>query len=325
MWTTKGASRTKRHLKLTLTPSLVQIQGLKILCQGFLSFSFRMRAACIGGLAAMEELQLRYGRRFAPAIADEFKRSYLIFRASLNALADHALSVRVVRYHMRPKLRTIQGTLQCSLHRGAIQGTFMYTTMRTWWDWSKRSVKSATPSMFPGWPCRDTFCMYVCCGPVRMQCCDRRLAKRTIEHRSLHKMFACAWDRVLNVFLATSIFLGGFANPPAVWLKCRVWQVQYIYIRFQSRDQIELCQEHGAWFGNIIGKIGSVWISNIQHSSWFVGSLHRLCTFFGTHSHVHCKFWTSLVKIGSSNAFGYPTFELVCWFFTSFMYISWHA
>ena len=40
----------------------------------------------------MEELQLRYGRRFAPAIADEFKRSYLIFRASLNALADHALS-----------------------------------------------------------------------------------------------------------------------------------------------------------------------------------------------------------------------------------------
>jgi hypothetical protein len=99
----------------------------------------------------------------------------------------------------------------------------------------------------------------------------------------------------------------------------------YIYIRFQSRDQIELCQEHGAWFGNIIGKIGSVWISNIQHSSWFVGSLHRLCTFFGTHSHVHCKFWTSLVKIGSSNAFGYPTFELVCWFFTSFMYIFWHA
>lgn len=66
-----------------------------------------MRAACIGGLAAMEELQLRYGRRFAPAIADEFKRSYLIFRASLNVLADHALSVRVVRYHMRPKLHQL--------------------------------------------------------------------------------------------------------------------------------------------------------------------------------------------------------------------------
>ena len=137
--------------------------------------------------------------------------------------------------------------------------------------------------MFPGWPCRDTFCMYVCCGPVRMQCCDRRLAKRTIEHRSLHKMFACAWDRVLNVFLATSIFwvASPTRRPYGSSVECG---------RCQSRDQIELCQEHGAWFSNIIGKIGSVWISNIQHLSWFVGSLHRLCTFFGTHSHVHCKF-----------------------------------
>ena len=85
----------------------MQIQGLKILCQGFLSLSFRMRAACMGALAAMEQLQLRHGRRFPPAIADEFKRSYLIFRASLNALADHALSTRVIRYHVRPKLHQL--------------------------------------------------------------------------------------------------------------------------------------------------------------------------------------------------------------------------
>jgi hypothetical protein len=175
--------------------------------------------------------------------------------------------------------------------------------------------------------------MYVCCGPVRMQCCDRRLAKRTIEHRSLHKMFACAWDRVLNVFLATSIFLGGFANPPAVWLKCRVWQVQYIYIYVfnpETRSSYVRSTVHGlatslvrlgpfgyptsnirvgllvlyivyvhflariamyiASFEHHWLRLGPAMRLDIQHSSWFVGSLHRLCTFFGTHSHVHCKF-----------------------------------
>ena len=125
-------------------------------------------------------------------------------------------------------------TLQCNLPRGAIQGISMYTMMRTWWDWSKRSMKSATLSMFPGWPCRDIFCMYVCCGPVRAQFCDRWLAKRIIEHQSLF-----ARGIALSTFFGQLIrfFLGGFANPPAVWLKCgridRVWQVQN---RFSMRD-----------------------------------------------------------------------------------------
>lgn len=58
---------------------------------------------------------------------------------------------------------------------------------------------------------------------------------------------SCAWDRVLNVFLATSIFFGWLRQPAGRMVQVSsVAGAVYIYIRFQSRDQIELCQEHGA-------------------------------------------------------------------------------
>ena len=63
----------------------------------------RLRVGLIGGLAAMESLQLRHGRYFDPSGCNEFIRAYLVYRSALNSLHEHALQVKEMRYHMRPK------------------------------------------------------------------------------------------------------------------------------------------------------------------------------------------------------------------------------
>ena len=63
----------------------------------------RLRAACVGGLAAMEVLTLKFGRTMPPEACSEYKRAYLIYRSTMNSLAVYSLERRVCRYHLRPK------------------------------------------------------------------------------------------------------------------------------------------------------------------------------------------------------------------------------
>ena len=58
----------------------------------------------IGGLACLESLQLRSGRWMSPETCREYQQGYLVFRASLNLLAQKALERGVQRYRLRPKL-----------------------------------------------------------------------------------------------------------------------------------------------------------------------------------------------------------------------------
>ena len=63
--------------------------------------------AVVSALAAMESLMLRGSRWLTRDAHTEFTHAYLVLRASLNALADHACSVGLARYHMRPKVHML--------------------------------------------------------------------------------------------------------------------------------------------------------------------------------------------------------------------------
>ena len=56
----------------------------------------RLRAACVGGLAAMEVLTLKFGRIMPPEACSEYKRAYLIYRSTMNTLASYSLEKKCV-------------------------------------------------------------------------------------------------------------------------------------------------------------------------------------------------------------------------------------
>lgn len=64
----------------------------------------RWMRGLIGGLATMEVLMLHHGRYLTPFAVCEFRRAYCVYRSALNCLADRACSLKLVRYHFRPKL-----------------------------------------------------------------------------------------------------------------------------------------------------------------------------------------------------------------------------
>ena len=65
--------------------------------------STRLRSGIIGALATMESMLLKHGRLFTENATLEFRRAYIIYRSSLNSLADFSLSSGRLRYHIRPK------------------------------------------------------------------------------------------------------------------------------------------------------------------------------------------------------------------------------
>ena len=67
----------------------------------------RWRRAAVGALTAMETLQLESGRWMTSGATHAFEQAYLMFRASLNLLADRALAKKQLRYRFRPKLHQL--------------------------------------------------------------------------------------------------------------------------------------------------------------------------------------------------------------------------
>ena len=63
----------------------------------------RYQAALLGSLAEMELLTLQHGRVMPHAVCENFKRSYLVYRSSLNWLATENLKLSKCRFHLRPK------------------------------------------------------------------------------------------------------------------------------------------------------------------------------------------------------------------------------
>ena len=66
-----------------------------------------MRGGCEASLVAWPPwkfLMLKHGRYLGPFAVCEFRRAYCVYRSALNCLADRAISLKLVRYHFRPKL-----------------------------------------------------------------------------------------------------------------------------------------------------------------------------------------------------------------------------
>ena len=85
--------------------------------------------------------------------------------------------------------------------------------------------------------------------------------------------------------LATSLVrLGPFGYPTSN-IRVGLLVLYIVYVHFLARIAMYIASFEHHWL-----RLGPAMRLDIQHSSWFVGSLHRLCTFLGTHSHVHCKF-----------------------------------
>ena len=61
----------------------------------------------MAALATMESLMLRGSRWLTCGAHAEFIQAYLVLRASLNTLADHACGAGLARYHMRPKVHVL--------------------------------------------------------------------------------------------------------------------------------------------------------------------------------------------------------------------------
>jgi hypothetical protein len=83
--------------------------------------------------------------------------------------------------------------------------------------------------------------------------------------------------------LATSLVrLGPFGYPTSN-IRVGLLVLYIAYVHFLARIAMYIASFEHHWL-----RLGPAMRLDIQHSCWFVGSLHRLCTFFVTHSHVHC-------------------------------------
>ena len=67
----------------------------------------RYQVSLLGSLAEMELLTLQHGRVMPHASCENFKRSYLVYRNSLNWLATENLKLKKCRFHMRPKIHQL--------------------------------------------------------------------------------------------------------------------------------------------------------------------------------------------------------------------------
>ena len=83
----------------------------------------RLRAACVGGLAAMEVLTLKFGRVMPPEACSEYKRAYLIYRSTMNTLASYSLEKKTVSIPFATKTTSVEPCVQpCAAQKPAVHG-----------------------------------------------------------------------------------------------------------------------------------------------------------------------------------------------------------
>ena len=92
---------------------------------GFLFLFFGLheaQAACVGGLAAMEVLTLKFGRIMPPEACSEYKRAYLIYRSTMNTLASYSLE-KTVSIPFATKTTSVEPCVQpCAAQKPAVHG-----------------------------------------------------------------------------------------------------------------------------------------------------------------------------------------------------------
>ena len=68
----------------------------------------RFRAGAAAGLAEMESVSLKAGRRFTPTEWAIFKESYMLYRCASSHLAHDAISKSMPRWRQRPKTHMLE-------------------------------------------------------------------------------------------------------------------------------------------------------------------------------------------------------------------------
>lgn len=67
----------------------------------------RYQASLFGSLSTMEYLSLKEGRLLSDSSCTEYKKCYLVYRSSLNWLANENVELGKCRFHLRPKVHQL--------------------------------------------------------------------------------------------------------------------------------------------------------------------------------------------------------------------------